>query len=116
IPKIIFISTISAFEGCRSLYGRAKLEIEKIALDCGALVIRPGLVYGSGPGLRRTAGSADGIQPLKASVACETEDRPASATQAGGMFGKLTAQVRKSPVIPVVGSGLQIQFLVHNED
>ena len=50
IPKIIFVSSISAFDGCHSLYGRAKLEIEKIALDCNALVIRPGLVYGSDPG------------------------------------------------------------------
>jgi len=83
IPKIVFISSISAFDGCRSLYGKAKLEIEKIALDCGALVIRPGLVYGSG---------------------------------AGGMFGKLAAQVRQSSVIPMIGSGSQIQFLVHQED
>jgi nucleoside-diphosphate-sugar epimerase len=50
IPKIIFISSISAFDGCRSLYGQAKLEIEKIALGNGALVIRPGLIYGGGPG------------------------------------------------------------------
>jgi nucleoside-diphosphate-sugar epimerase len=50
IGKIVCLSSLSAFEGCRSLYGRAKLEIEKIALDCGALVLRPGLVYGSGPG------------------------------------------------------------------
>jgi len=83
VPKIVFISSISAFDGCRSLYGRAKLEIEKIALDCGALVIRPGLVYGSGP---------------------------------GGMFGKLAAQIKKSSIIPMIGSGSQIQFLVHEED
>jgi nucleoside-diphosphate-sugar epimerase len=83
IPKIIFISSISAYDGCRSLYGQAKLEIEKIALENGALVIRPGLVYGSGP---------------------------------GGMFGKLAAQVRKSSVIPMIGDGSQIQFLVHEED
>jgi nucleoside-diphosphate-sugar epimerase len=50
IPKIVFISSISAFEGCRSLYGRAKLEIEKIALANQALVIRPGLVYGQSAG------------------------------------------------------------------
>lgn len=50
IGKIVCLSSISAYDGCRSLYGRAKLEIEKIALDQGALVIRPGLVYGSGPG------------------------------------------------------------------
>jgi len=49
VAKIVCLSSISAFDGCRSLYGRAKLEIEKIALDSGALVIRPGLVYGSTP-------------------------------------------------------------------
>jgi nucleoside-diphosphate-sugar epimerase len=83
ITKIIFISSISAFAGCRSLYGDAKLEIEKIALYCGALVLRPGLVYGDG---------------------------------SGGMFGKLAAQIRNSSVIPMIGDGSQIQFLVHNED
>jgi nucleoside-diphosphate-sugar epimerase len=83
IGKIIFISSISAYAGCRSLYGQAKLEIEKIALENGALVIRPGLVYGSGP---------------------------------GGMFGKLATQIRHSSVIPMIGDGSQIQFLVHNED
>jgi nucleoside-diphosphate-sugar epimerase len=83
VEKIIFISSISAYDGCRSLYGKAKLEIEKLALENGTLVIRPGLVYGSGP---------------------------------GGMFGKLTAQVRRSSVIPMIGDGSQIQFLVHDED
>ncbi len=83
VPKIIFISSISAFDGCRSLYGKAKLEIEKIAVDCGALVLRPGLVYGDGP---------------------------------GGMFGKLATQIKNSTVIPMIGSGSQIQFLVHQDD
>jgi len=83
VGKIICISSISAYNGCRSLYGRAKLEIEKLALDGGALVVRPGLVYGNGP---------------------------------GGMFGKLTAQVRKASVIPMIGDGSQIQFLVYHED
>ena len=83
VGKIICISSISAYAGCRSLYGKAKLQIEKLALDSGAQVIRPGLIYGSGP---------------------------------GGMFGSLTAQVRKSSVIPMIGDGSQIQFLVHNED
>ena len=83
IPNTIFISSMSAFDGCRSLYGRAKLEIERIVLDNGMLVIRPGLVYGSGP---------------------------------GGMFGRLTAQIRNSSVIPMIGDGSQLQFLVHQED
>lgn len=50
VGKIVFISTMSAFEGCRSLYGRAKLEIEKEAMRLGAVVVRPGLVYGERPG------------------------------------------------------------------
>jgi nucleoside-diphosphate-sugar epimerase len=83
VKKIVGISSISAYDGCRSLYGQAKLEIEKLALERGAMVIRPGLVYGSGP---------------------------------GGMFGKLAAQVKKSSVIPMIGNGSQIQFLVHEED
>ncbi len=83
VEKIVYISSISAYDGCRSLYGQAKLEIEKIALEHGALVIRPGLVYGGG---------------------------------SGGMFGKLAAQVKKSSVIPMIGDGSQIQFLVHEED
>ena len=32
------------------------------------------------------------------------------------MFGKLAAQIRHSSVIPLIGDGSQIQFLVHNED
>jgi nucleoside-diphosphate-sugar epimerase len=83
VGKIICISSISAYEGCRSLYGKAKLEIEKVALNHGALTIRPGLVYGPGP---------------------------------GGMFGKLTGQIQKSSVIPLIGDGSQIQFLVQHED
>lgn len=50
VPRIICISTISAFDGCRSLYGRAKLEIERAALEARALVLRPGLIYGDEPG------------------------------------------------------------------
>ena len=83
VERIVCISTISAYDGSRSLYGKAKLEIEKIAAAHGAQVIRPGLVYGPGP---------------------------------GGMFGKLTQQVKKSSVIPMIGDGSQIQFLVHQED
>ncbi len=83
VKKIICLSSISAYAGCKSLYGQAKLEIEKIARAHDAQVIRPGLVYGDDP---------------------------------GGMFGKLTAQVRKSAVIPLIGDGSQIQFLVHHED
>lgn len=50
VARVLFISTLSAFEGCRSLYGRAKLAIEKAVLDEGGIVVRPGLVYGDSPG------------------------------------------------------------------
>ena len=50
VENLIYISTISAFEGCRSLYGKAKCETEKIARSLGAIVIRPGLVFGDPPG------------------------------------------------------------------
>ena len=41
--KIIFISSMSAFDGCKSQYGKAKLAVEKRAK--GITIIRPGLVY-----------------------------------------------------------------------
>ena len=50
VHRMVLISTISAFEGCRSLYGRAKLEMEAMAVALGACAIRPGLVYGPGAG------------------------------------------------------------------
>jgi nucleoside-diphosphate-sugar epimerase len=49
VQRIAVMSTISAFEGCRSNYGRAKLEIEAAALAAGALVVRSGLVWADGP-------------------------------------------------------------------
>lgn len=50
IRKPIFVSTISAFSGTRSIYGRAKLEIEKKTLHHQGVVLRLGLVYGDGDG------------------------------------------------------------------
>jgi len=50
IDRLIYISSISAFEGCRSLYGRAKLETEKIARSLGAISIRPGLIWSESAG------------------------------------------------------------------
>jgi nucleoside-diphosphate-sugar epimerase len=48
VERIVVMSSISAFTGCRSLYGRAKLEIDAAGAAAGALVIRSGLVYGDG--------------------------------------------------------------------
>ena len=50
VESVVLISTLSAFPGCRSLYGKAKLEIESVAQAIGAHVIRPGLIYSDNPG------------------------------------------------------------------
>lgn len=47
VRRIILISTISAFPDCKSLYGRAKLEIEQDAARHQVAIVRPGLVYDS---------------------------------------------------------------------
>jgi nucleoside-diphosphate-sugar epimerase len=73
VQRVAVMSTISAFDGCRSEYGRAKLEIESAALEAGALVIRSGLVYGDG-------------EP-----------------DAGGMFGSLARSAQRSLVPLVDG-------------
>lgn len=49
VRRIVLISTISAFEGCKSNYGRAKLEIEAHARATDGVIIRPGLIYGDKP-------------------------------------------------------------------
>jgi len=63
VQRIVFLSTISAFAGARSHYGRAKLEVEKATLAAGGSVIRSGLVWGPTPGgmfgsLRKQVASA----------------------------------------------------------
>lgn len=48
--RILVLSTMSAYDGTRQLYGQAKLAIEAAAVAAGGCAIRPGLVYGSAPG------------------------------------------------------------------
>jgi nucleoside-diphosphate-sugar epimerase len=48
--RVLLISSLSAFEGTRTLYGAAKLELERAVLARGGLAIRPGLVFGARPG------------------------------------------------------------------
>jgi nucleoside-diphosphate-sugar epimerase len=50
VQRLVFISTISAFEGARSEYGKSKLAVEQMVLAAGGTVIRPGLVWGERPG------------------------------------------------------------------
>jgi nucleoside-diphosphate-sugar epimerase len=49
VERIAVMSSISAFTGCRSIYGQTKLAIEAAAASIGALVVRSGLVYADGP-------------------------------------------------------------------
>jgi nucleoside-diphosphate-sugar epimerase len=50
VEKLIFISSMAAFEGCRSMYGQNKLKIEAEVARHGGLTIRPSTVYGDPPG------------------------------------------------------------------
>lgn len=49
VDKMIFISSMSAFDNCKSRYGATKYKTEIDLLSMGALVVRPGLVYGDKP-------------------------------------------------------------------
>ena len=50
VPRIVVLSSMSAYEGTKQLYGRAKLAIEADAGRVGAVIVRPGLVVGAGSG------------------------------------------------------------------
>ena len=55
LRRVIFVSSMSAYDGTKQLYGRAKLECENTATALGQGVVRLGLVYG--PGWSGMAGS-----------------------------------------------------------
>lgn len=46
VHRIVFISSMAAFPGCRSIYGLGKLAVEDAAKEFGAVSIRPGTIYG----------------------------------------------------------------------
>ncbi|MGB9409397.1 MAG: NAD-dependent epimerase/dehydratase family protein [Terracidiphilus sp.] len=50
VERIVFVSSISAFEGCRSAYGKSKLMVEKLLRGSSNIVFRFGLVFGGKPG------------------------------------------------------------------
>lgn len=68
VDRIIYMSSIAAFPGVRSLYGQAKLACEQSASAAGAAVIRPGRVWGQGGttslGVLQTAAERLPIVPL----------------------------------------------------
>lgn len=50
VQRILVVSTMAAWDGCKSMYGKAKLLIENEAVACGGVAVRPGLMWGGGPG------------------------------------------------------------------
>ena len=54
VKRIVFVSTVSAFEDAVSNYGRGKILVEKMVLAGGGIVVRPGLVWGGDGGFYGT--------------------------------------------------------------
>lgn len=48
VKRFVFLSSLAAHPKALSSYGKQKYELERILGDRGALVVRPGLVIGSG--------------------------------------------------------------------
>jgi nucleoside-diphosphate-sugar epimerase len=87
VNRIVFISSMSAYEGCRSLYGNAKLEIEAaLSDDSDSSCVRPGLIYST---------------PLN---------------ESHGMVGSILGKVKDRNILPLIGGGKQVLYLTHEED
>ncbi|HEX3835259.1 MAG TPA: NAD-dependent epimerase/dehydratase family protein [Solirubrobacteraceae bacterium] len=59
VPRLLSLSSMSAYAGTAQHYGRAKLELERVTLELGGIAVRPGLVYGEAP-----AGMAGALHKL----------------------------------------------------
>jgi len=46
VKKLVFVSSVSAYAGCRSLYGGSKLRVEAAVSGLGGVNVRPGIVHG----------------------------------------------------------------------
>lgn len=62
VGRRVFVSSMSAYEGCCSMYGKAKLAVEQEFLSRGVFCVRPGLLWSDEPGgmfgkLARAAGT-----------------------------------------------------------
>jgi nucleoside-diphosphate-sugar epimerase len=87
VERVAFISSMSAFAGCRSLYGQAKLEIENaLSGIIQGFSVRPGLIYST------------------------------PVSESGGMVGSLLNSISRGGLIPLVGNGEQELYLTHEND
>jgi nucleoside-diphosphate-sugar epimerase len=62
VSRLLFVSSMSAYEGTKQAYGRGKLAVEALATRLGGVVVRPGLVYGDAP--RGMAGTLTALTRL----------------------------------------------------
>jgi nucleoside-diphosphate-sugar epimerase len=46
VKKLVFVSSVSGYPGCRSMYGRSKLVVEAAVTRLGGVNVRPGIVHG----------------------------------------------------------------------
>ncbi len=46
VGKLVFVSSVSAYDGCRSMYGKSKLLVEAAVAKLGGVNVRPGIVHG----------------------------------------------------------------------
>jgi len=87
VERIVFVSSMSAYDGCRSLFGQAKLEIENAltSLTDRGRAIRPGLIYSTPP------------------------------EESDGIVGSIIQSLQRG-VIPLIGKGQQELYLSHQND
>jgi len=45
VNTLVYISSMHAFKGCRTMYGKAKLDVEEYVIGHGGIIIRPGTLY-----------------------------------------------------------------------
>jgi NADH dehydrogenase len=46
VSRFVFLSSLAAYYGCRSMYGRGKVRVELEVLPRGGYVVRPGTIFG----------------------------------------------------------------------
>jgi len=106
IRHLIFVSTLSAFPGCRSHYGRGKLAVERVVSELGGISIRLGFVYDeSGRGLsgklKRLAGRLP-VMPIPGTG--RQKLYPLSALDLGPSVITILERAKAGSVIPLAQS------------
>jgi nucleoside-diphosphate-sugar epimerase len=65
VRRLVFLSSMAAYDGCRSVYGRGKLAVEAEVLRQGGYVVRPGTIHGGEVGgLFRSLGNLVAKLPI----------------------------------------------------